>query len=140
MDRREFLQVGLGAGTGLSLLQFPAMAQPEASLSGGIIPADKGIGAETLALWKQRGERRAYRGPNLYAIGMPVGGICAGQLYVRGDGTLGGWHVDGKLNATGYGSESYRTKRAEMEVANHFSITLDEGASKRLMTLDERGF
>ena len=34
---------------------------------------------------------------------MPVGGICAGQLYVRGDGTLANWWIANNAYNTGYG-------------------------------------
>jgi hypothetical protein len=77
-----------------------------------LIPEDKGIGLEQIAQLKRRGERRVYRGTQRYAIGMPCGGVAAGQLYILGDGTLGGWHIDGRLNSTGYGDLCIETHRA----------------------------
>ena len=50
-----------------------------------------------------KGERKVYKGDELYTIGMPVGGICAGQLYVRGDGTLANWWIANNAYNTGYG-------------------------------------
>lgn len=127
MDRRDFLKAA-GIGAGASLLRLP-IAGVEAGeiLPTRLIPEDKGITPEMLAAWKQRGERRVYRGPNLYAIGMPVGGICAGQLYVLGDGTLGGWRIDGRLNPTGYGATNYQTKRAARELAQEFWLSATGG-------------
>jgi hypothetical protein len=126
MDRRDFLKAvgGTGAAVGGMSLGLPVLgAAPEGPIDPtGIIPADKGIAPEMFAAWKRRGERRVYRGPNLHTIGMPIGGICAGQLYLLGDGTLGGWHIDGRLNATGYGSASYRTKRPESELVQGFRV------------------
>lgn len=46
---------------------------------------------------------KVYSGDELYTIGMPVGGICAGQLYVRGDGTLANWWIANNAYNTGYG-------------------------------------
>ncbi len=57
--------------------------------------------------WKQKlyndTEQKVYKGEELYTIGMPVGGICAGQLYVRGDGTLANWWIANNAHNTGYG-------------------------------------
>lgn len=50
-----------------------------------------------------KGERKVYKGDELYTIGMPIGGICAGQLYVRGDGTLANWWIANNAYNTGYG-------------------------------------
>ena len=50
-----------------------------------------------------KGRRKVYKGDELHTIGMPVGGICAGQLYVRGDGTLANWWIANNAYNTGYG-------------------------------------
>lgn len=119
MDRRDFLKTTAAGAGSFSLLPL-LQAQPGEAIPQRLIPADKGIPASTLADWKRRGERRIYRGPNLFAIGMPIGGICAGQLYLLGDGSLGGWHVDGRLNSTGYGSANYATRRVDRELHQGF--------------------
>ena len=52
---------------------------------------------------ESKGDRKVYKGDELTTIGMPVGGICAGQLYVRGDGTLANWWIANNAYNTGYG-------------------------------------
>src|ERR1700761_8772117 len=47
-----------------------------------------------------------WRGKELETIGMPCGGIGAGQLYVRGDGTLACWWICNNAYNTGYGVDS----------------------------------
>jgi uncharacterized protein (DUF608 family) len=136
MDRRDFLKTTAAGGAGFTLLPLLA-PQPGETLPTAIIPADKGISPDTFAAWKRRGERRVYRGPNLYAIGMPVGGICAGQLYLLGDGTLGGWHIDGRLHSSGYGSDNYRTRRAERELVQGFRIHTGKRTPEETVALDE---
>src|SRR5215813_8869774 len=106
MERRDLLKA-IGA-SGL-FVGFPGLAgaglAPERP-----IPEDKGITAEMLAAMRARGERRVYRGANRFALGMPCGGIAAGQLYLLGDGTLGGWHVDGRHNNSGWGADNYKIR------------------------------
>ncbi len=57
-----------------------------------LVPADKKLSPEWVKSLNARGQREAYRGTDLARIGMPIGGICAGQLYLGGDGRL--WHWD----------------------------------------------
>lgn len=57
-----------------------------------LVPPDKTLGEEWLRSLSARGEPEVYCGDELRHIGMPVGGICAGQLYLSGDGRL--WHWD----------------------------------------------
>ena len=57
-----------------------------------LIPADKRLDPAWVKLIQERGNPTEYRGGELETIGMPIGGICAGQLYLGGDGRL--WHWD----------------------------------------------
>ncbi|HSW00941.1 MAG TPA: hypothetical protein VLI39_12260 [Sedimentisphaerales bacterium] len=52
------------------------------------VPADKGLPQGFATKLVQRGEPAVWSGEELETIGMPVGGIATGQLYLRGDGTL----------------------------------------------------
>ena len=72
---------------------MPAVAGPfRASDFQNLIPEDKKLSEEWLRSLYERGKPTVYRGAELEKIGMPVGGICAGQLYLGGDGKL--WHWD----------------------------------------------
>ena len=57
-----------------------------------LVSPDKGLAAQWRRALSERGEPEVCRGDELRHIGMPVGGICAGQLYLSGDGRL--WHWD----------------------------------------------
>jgi uncharacterized protein (DUF608 family) len=56
------------------------------------IPADKKLDPAWLKALPLRGEAEVYSGAELATIGMPIGGIGAGQVYLGGDGRL--WHWD----------------------------------------------
>lgn len=83
-----------GAGALGALTVRPlVMAGPfEASDFGRLIPADKKLHPDWVQSLFARGAPAIYRGKELKWIGMPVGGLCAGQLYLGGDGKL--WHWD----------------------------------------------
>lgn len=57
-----------------------------------LVPADKHLNPEWIKSLTERGERSRYRGAELSLIGMPIGGICSGQVYLGGNGRL--WHWD----------------------------------------------
>ena len=67
------------------------------------VSLDKGDIKSFVGDVNSKGERKVYKGEELTTIGMPVGGICAGQLYVRGDGTLANWWIANNAYNTGYG-------------------------------------
>lgn len=93
-----------------------------------LIPADKGLTPEYIQRLTQRGDRAVYSGEALETIGMPVGGIASGQLYLRGDGTLGLWQIFNKHIFSGYGRDNYRTYRPDSPVDSGFAVVLeDEG-------------
>lgn len=84
----------------LMSLSLPSFAQfsPDHKVS-----LDKGDIKSFIGDKESKGERKVYKGDELTTIGMPVGGICAGQLYVRGDGTLANWWIANNAYNTGYG-------------------------------------
>ena len=74
--------------------------------AGHVIPVEKKLSRSDLKRMFNRGEPDVWTGKDLETIGMPVGGIAAGQLYLRGDGTLGQWWIFNKHNFTGYGAKA----------------------------------
>jgi uncharacterized protein (DUF608 family) len=133
-------------------LSWTAFAQ-EVLDPGHHVPVDKGLSAEwRKGLWDK--ERKVYRGNELLTIGMPCGGIAAGQLYVRGDGTLGNWWIANNAYNTGYGIDSlirfntaqgpwkvcYQTFEPASYVDQGFFITIGQQGKTRTVTLDKHGF
>ena len=103
-ERRDFIKV---AGLGIASLALkgatPVMAGPfkDRTLSEDhFVPLDKKLNAEWVASLYEKGSSRVCKGSELSTIGMPVGGIGAGQLYLLGDGTLGCWHIFNELHFT----------------------------------------
>ena len=94
LDRRGFLVAsGLGAAGALIGGSRAAVAGPfTAPELQDLIPADKKLAPEWVRSLYERGEPTTYSGAELHTIGMPVGGIACGQLYLGGDGRL--WHWD----------------------------------------------
>ncbi len=70
---------------------------------GHVISEDKNLPKEWSISLFDTGKQKIYRGEELKTIGMPCGGIAAGQLYVRGDGTLANWWIANNAYNTGYG-------------------------------------
>ncbi len=94
--RRDFLRV-LSAGATAAALPAgtQVMAGPftQKDLSKHLIPADKKLDAAWVASLTQRGQAEVFPGEQLKYIGMPVGGIGCGQLYLGGDGKLWLWDI-----------------------------------------------
>ena len=81
ITRRDFILAATLAASGMAASSMPAIAGPfrSSELQEGI-PEDKKLSAEWLKSLTERGSPTTYRGAELAKIGMPVGGICAGQL------------------------------------------------------------
>src|SRR5215471_13223847 len=101
-DRREFLKAVAASAGAIALQPWQIVAGPFArSDFERLVPADKKLQPEWLRSLTARGERTVYRGAALEKIGMPIGGICAGQLYLGGDGKLWHWDIFNQRIATG---------------------------------------
>jgi uncharacterized protein (DUF608 family) len=90
-----------------------------------LVPAEKNLSQDFIRGLFERGERAVYKGEELETIGMPVGGIATGQLYLRGDGTLGLWHIFNKHIFSGYGRDNYRTYRPDSPVDSGFAVVVE---------------
>ena len=118
------------------------------------VSPDKGDIAAFVGDINNRGERKVYKGDELYTIGMPCGGIAAGQLYVRGDGTLANWWIANNAYNTGHGSVGtnnfetllgpwkvcYQTFEPFSYIDQGFKIVIDDGQQKMSRDLSKKDF
>src|SRR2546422_5737763 len=81
IDRRTFLK---GFGGGAASLAVP---------SAGATKAGETSSAPALPSAASRADRVVYRGEQLRAVAMPLGGIGAGAIALAGDGALRQWQV-----------------------------------------------
>ncbi len=117
------------------------------------VPVEKNLSADwKKELWKS--ERKIYRGKELETIGMPVGGIAAGQLYVRGDGTLANWWISNNAHNTGYGIDwlmeyetplgpwkvCYQTFEPMSYVDQGFAVTINQSGKTIKKELNKKDF
>jgi uncharacterized protein (DUF608 family) len=156
MDRREFVAAAGAAGSalalssrGLSIVAGPFLRRQAVDH---FVPADKKLSREWVASLFARGRSTWYAGDDLLTIGMPIGGICAGQVYVTGDGRLVYWDIFNQNENTGYGAVNYHPGRSpEQTVADGKIVStppFDQGFALRVVsggrtvdrTLDRRGF
>jgi non-lysosomal glucosylceramidase len=136
LARRDFGKlVGL-AGVGAFFSRQPVMAGPFARADfHTLVPEDKKLTADWIASLTARGAPEVLRGENLRWVGMPVGGLCTGQLYLGGDGRL--WHWDIFNQHQGTGAGHYASPPAP-------TAPLEQGFAVRVgdqvRTLDRTGF
>jgi len=144
-DRRTFLKwTGLGAvALSTAVPGRVAVAGPfeAADVRDHFVPSDKKLESAWVADLFAKGEPTWYWGKDLETIGMPVGGICAGQVYLAGDGRLVHWDVFNQHIFTGYGRDNYELgRRPATPLAQGFAIQAGSGESKIRRTLDIAGF
>ena len=83
-----------------------------------------------------RGQRTVYRGADLEKIGMPIGGLCAGQLYLGGDGKLWHWDIFNQRIATG--AEHYaKPLKPSSPVDQGFAVRFTAGGQVTERVLDK---
>ena len=140
--RRDFIKTSAAAVLGLTFSRLPAIAGPfdTADFAYSLIPADKKLSAAWLRSLTERGEPTVYRGAELDTIGMPVGGVCAGQLYLGGDGRLWHWDIfnapDPGLVGLSGGDHYAKPLKAKSPVEQGFALKVN-GQVRRL---DKSGF
>ena len=144
MSRRDFLRV---AGTASAAVAAGSVCCGEETTSTAtarrsphLIPADKKLAARWLKSLQERGTPVVWRGEELKTIGMPVGGIGTGQLYLCGDGTLGHWEIFNKHEFLGVGGRSYARRTIYKPVRHGIALRTRAGDKQDVRMLDETGF
>jgi non-lysosomal glucosylceramidase len=97
INRRDFMALTAAgaAGAALNSTLLPVMAGPfEENEYLKIIPIDKKLNPQWLASLTARGKPTVVTEPSaLQHIGMPIGGLFTGTLYLGGDGKLWLWDI-----------------------------------------------
>ncbi|MHC4329918.1 MAG: GH116 family glycosyl hydrolase, partial [Planctomycetota bacterium] len=106
-----------------SFLTFHNLAGAGDGQTEHLIPGEKNLNRGAVLRLVDRGRPDTYTGGDLATIGMPIGGIATGQLYLRGDGTLGIWQIFNRHVFTGYGRDNYRAYRPDSPVDSGFALT-----------------
>ncbi|MBJ6369854.1 GH116 family glycosyl-hydrolase [Snuella sedimenti] len=93
VQRRDFMKVmGLGIA-GLTMGLTHPLRASEIFQDSYKIPINKNLDPDWIKTLYERGKAEIYTGSELVYIGMPVGGICAGQVYLGGDGKFWLWDI-----------------------------------------------
>ncbi len=138
LERRDFLKLAGAGSMALFGSRLPLMAGPFTREDfEKLVPADKKLTSGWVKALYARGEPEVWQGKDLKWIGLPVGGICAGQLYLSGDGRLWHWDIFNQSGNSGVTGPHYTDPmRAESPVKQSFQLTI--GGKTR--SLDQAGF
>ncbi len=140
LTRRTFLALsatGIGAA---SLNPWPAAAKPKPATP----PKGKALAALTA-----RGKPTEYAGAALAKIGMPVGGGCAGQVFLAGDGRLWAWDIfnptsfplgGADFSGANYADPLSADQPGAAQFRQGFALRTESGGSTRTAALDASGF
>lgn len=140
LTRRTFLALsatGIGAAT---LNPWPAAAETKAVA----VPKGKALAALTA-----RGKPTEYAGAALAKIGMPVGGGCAGQVFLAGDGRLWVWDIfnpvsfplgGADFSGSNYADPLSADQPGAAQFRQGFALRTVSGGSTRTAALDATGF
>jgi non-lysosomal glucosylceramidase len=141
LTRRELLRLGSLAAAGSACWRFqPAMAGPFTGADfEKLVPADKKLGAAWIRSLFERGDPEWFSGTDLQHIGMPVGGICCGQVYLSGDGRLWHWDIFNRDVAPKNRTAGPHYAKP-MPVASEVDIGFQIRANGETRTLDKSGF
>ena len=144
VDRRDFLKAaGLGVAAasiqGSSLAWAGALDRP-GPIGDHLVPARKRLSRAWVKDLYARGKSHVYSGKDLDAVGMPVGGIGAGQVYLLGDGRLGCWQIFNGRYFSGTGGTSYARRVQEAHVEQGFAVVVESGGETRLKKLNREDF
>jgi len=146
MNRRRFLKTAGTAAAFFPTLGILNAATPRADTGATevhpshLVPVEKNLPDDYLNTLLERGSSEWHRDKSLDMIGMPIGGIAAGQLYLLGDGTLGCWNIFNHVPNTGSGDRCYNNQKQVKPVDQGFALVVEDGGRTTVHTLSREGF
>lgn len=142
MPRRQFLKLSSLGAAGVAALPLPIGAGPfEASDFEKLVPRDKRLDPDWVRSLFDRGQRKTYRGDELKHLGLPIGGVGAGQIYLAGDGRLWLWDIFNENRNTSWTGDHYRNPLSPASpLAQGFALQVHSGGQNFTKTLDANGF
>ena len=147
IGRRTFVKLAGAAAVAAGGADLPVMAGPfDDNDYRQIIPADKKLDPAWVRSLYERGEKQTYTNDELTFIGMPVGGIGAGLVYLSGDGQLWMWDVFNKQYERGFmgrgadGQTYLEPFKPLQPFEQGFALRVTTGDSTKSRSLDRNGF
>lgn len=154
--RRDFIKI-MGLSTGGILLGGSGIARNFINGAMYNVPAYKGLSAAWYKSLYERGNAEVYTGKELAYIGMPIGGLFTGTVYIGGDGKLWLWDIfnqkkEGVIANTYEGWEGRKTTKPrdganyifpvspEYPFEQGFGIKITQGKNTWEKSLDFKGF
>ncbi len=160
-----YLSVFLAGGIPLNTYAetTPPLKQLPTEAWSAVIPADKNLSPEWEKSLFERGSPRCYTGDALMNIGMPIGGITAGLVYLGGDGKLWNWDIFNRqltgvqprqiqykdrswhglpkgLGAWQGGNYAEPVRNQPSPFEQGFALKLSVGGKEQTRTLDRKGW
>ena len=123
-------------------LAAPTSLPPENATHARLIPSEKALPDDWEDRLRGSIDPQRLSGDALRYVGMPVGGICAGQVYLSGDGRLCQWDVFKAYGGRKDTGDPHGPHYAQPQVPDQpfligFGMRTGDG---RLRTLDAQGF
>ena len=144
LQRREVLR--LATAVGATWLGWGVLNRGYALDANGVakpaflVPEDKNLSPLWLKSLTERGAPRiCTTKTELHHIGMPIGGIGAGQLYLSGDGRLWLWDIFNQHRGTSDGAYA-RPMVVASPFDQGFAIAVKTGSERVVRRLDSSGF
>jgi hypothetical protein len=137
LNRREFLAwSGAAVGGLVAAGHIPAVAGPFSMADfEKLIPADKKLHPDWVRSLTERGSRSIYRGMELEKIGMPIGGITCGQVYLGGDGKLWHWDIFNRHVSTAAGHYA-KPMNPTFPFEQGFALRIQSAGTTQIRSLD----
>lgn len=139
LPRRNFLRFAAAGTLGLMVRGVDAEDVSSASDAPLLVPLDKKLSPQWVQSLYERGTPRIHRGDELRFIGMPVGGLTCGQLYLGGDGTLWHWDIFNQYIHTA-GEHYANPMIPSSPLEQGFSLTITAPKPQPGRSLDGKGF